>query len=256
MKIAYAFALVGTDLHTQHAITHLTAIHLFLMTKPRFNVISVQTENMKSLDKLQTNLKNLSVKPVFVEPIVSPHCQNIKNFRFAFSYTILNVWNLTQYDKILYMDTDLIVLKNLDQQILHWATLGTIELRTPIGCSYMPGRSDYNTGVWGITPSVEIFEKLYKWLEKPRYACGIGFQTAANKFGINHNFTALSLEFNLKADQGVTKCTKRYSLPYVGIVHWSGKNKPVGRTTNDQMEQNPLKMYQSMHAFVTQKYNK
>ena len=196
MKIAYAFALVGTSLDAQHAITHLTAIQLFLMTKPRFDVISVQTENMKSLDKLQTNLKHLSVKPMFVKPIVSPHCQNLRNFRFAFSYTILNIWNLTQYDKILYMDGDLIVLKNLDQQMSNWAMLDTIELRTPTGCNYMPSRTDYNTGVWGVTPSVQIFKKLHKWIQKPRYECGIGSQTAANKFGVNHNFTALSLRFN------------------------------------------------------------
>ena len=44
MKIAYAFALVGTSIDTQHAIAHLTAIQLFLLTKPRFEIISVQTD--------------------------------------------------------------------------------------------------------------------------------------------------------------------------------------------------------------------
>ena len=54
MKIAYAFALVGNALNNEHVITHVTAVRLFLLTAPRFDVISVQTENMKQDEQLES----------------------------------------------------------------------------------------------------------------------------------------------------------------------------------------------------------
>lgn len=253
MKIAYAFALVGSALDKQ-AITHLTAVRLFLLTRPRIDVISVQSENMKSVEPLQTSLKHLGVRPVFVKPIVSPHCRDSSTFRFAFSYTILNIWNLTSYDKILYMDGDLIVLRNLDALVHDWATARTIELRTPTGCATKATRTTYNTGVWGVTPSKNTFQKLHNWLHAPNYRCGIGSQTAANAFGVRHNFTSLSVQYNMKADKGISKCMKQHAFPYVGVVHWSGNVKPVGRITNDPMEQKALTMYRTMYEKVKRQY--
>ena len=255
MQIAYAFALVGNALSDQHVITHLTALRLFLLTAPQFDVISVQTENMKPNERLQTRLNRLGVRSVFVKPIVSPHCRDSITFRFAFSYTIMNIWNLTAYDKIVYMDGDLVALRNFDDKVRRWATSGTIELRTPIRCATAVTRTTYNTGVWGVTPSRHTFQRLYDWLQGPNYRCGIGFQTAASAFGIGHNFTTLSVQYNMKADQGITRCMKRHALPYAGVVHWSGNVKPSGRTTNDRMEQEALKIYQRMYEKVKRDYN-
>lgn len=256
MQIAYVFALVGNALSDQHVITHITALRLFMLTAPQFDVISLQTENMKARRALQMGLNRLGVRSVFVKPIVSPHCRDSIKFRYAFSYTIMNIWNLTAYDRVVYMDGDLVVLRNFDNEVRRWATSGTIELRTPTGCATAATRTSYNTGVWGVTPSRQYFQRLYDWLQgSRRYRCGNGCQAAASAFGIEHNFTTLSVQYNMKADVGITKCMKRHALPYVGVVHWSGNVKPIGRTTNDRMEHGALQMYQRMYETVQRDYH-
>ena len=254
MKIAYAFALVGDHLSGEHVTTHLTAIHIFMMTNPRFDVISLQTHNMRSDKRLQRSLELLNVTATFVDPIVSPRCKASDTFRFAFSYTILKIWNLTKYDKVLYFDGDLAVLKNFDNLVSRWAITGTTELRSPQGCNTRPTRTAYNTGVWGVTPSQPIFKRLYNWLHEADYSCGIGFQTAMIQFGVNHSFTSLPLQYNMKVDKGIASCMRRRRLAYVGVVHWSGDVKPINRTTKDAAEKKALKAYQTTYNKIKRNY--
>ena len=207
---------------------------------------------MRTSDTLQTMLQSVSVTPVFVRPILSPQCPTSSKFRFAFSYTIFNIWNMTEYDKIMYMDGDLAVLRNMDHLVYEWATSGKTELRTPLSCDQISTDIRYNTGVWGVTPSQNTFQRLHEWITSGKYKkCGVGFQTAAFQFGARHTFYRMPIQFNLKADKRITKCVKRHKLPYIGVVHWSGNQKPIGRNTTDVMEKEALVMYQSMYEHVS-----
>lgn len=66
MKIAYVFALVGSpSLH--NTLVHLTAIELFQRTAPQFEVVSMQTSNMKRDRFLEDELRRMKVRRVYVQ---------------------------------------------------------------------------------------------------------------------------------------------------------------------------------------------
>lgn len=143
------------------------------------------------------------------------------------------------------MDGDLAVLQNPDKMFIQWWKKNTTELRTPQACNAYTG-NDYNTGIWGITPSLDIFDGMKNWLHTANYPCGIGSQTWVNILFTNHTYSNASLLWNMKADQGIKSCLTRYKLQHrqPHIVHWSGDRKPVkGLIPYDNFEALALVLY-------------
>ena len=241
MRVAAVFALVGSPT-LQMAADHLAAIELLRRTGSAIEVVSLQTPN--SIPLLPSHLASLNASSVVVEPLAG-RCKTTPNFRFAFSYTILRIWSLVDFDRLLYFDGDVAILSSPDEAIRSWAREGTKELRTPTGCNPAPTSTNYNTGVWGITPSSEYISQLEDWLRTGRYPCGIGFQTWANTYGARNSFSRLPVSWNLKADQGVTSCMRRHGLRTAHAVHWSGNAKPHARNSSDDVER------QALHAYVS-----
>tara|TARA_Y100001980_G_C14520378_1_gene295656 strand:- start:162 stop:980 length:819 start_codon:yes stop_codon:yes gene_type:complete len=244
-KLAYVFAIVG-NVTKERVAEHLTAIELLKKSGAQIGIVSLQTPN--SATGLSKGLKQLNVTVRSVLSFRGP-CKDSPQFRFEATYDILQIWNLTEYDKVLYLDNDLAVRSNPDNVFKSWAGQSTTELRTPTGCSD-PNPSalstGYNTGVWGVTPSRKYFVRLKEWLQNGSYACGIGFQTWANAYGRHNKFSVLPVSWNLKADTLVTKCMARQRIvPH--IVHWSGGRKPHNLTTVDKHEQPALLAYQQAH---------
>jgi len=247
LRIAYCLALVGTPTVAM-AAQHLAAISLLRQTGTNKDVLSMQSPN--SIPMLGDALRTLDTKVVFVSN-VEGKCQSSSakksRFRFSFSFHILRVYEQTQYDKILYLDGDLAVRTSPDRLVEAWARQGTMELRTPVGCSRVPDQKHYNTGVWGITPSRDYAAGLHPWLAAGKFPCGIGFQTWVTIYGANNTWTKTSLAWNLKADQGVSKCMRKLGLKEAHVVHWSGNRKPIGLRTDDPVEARALAAYQAAH---------
>ena len=248
LRIAYCLALVGAPTVAM-AAQHLAAISLLRQTGTKKDVLSMQSPN--SILRLGDALRTLDTKVVFV-PHVEGKCRTSSSaeqtrFRFSFSFHILRVYEQTQYDKILYLDGDLAVRTPPDRLVEAWARQGTTELRTPTGCNRVPDQKHYNTGVWGITPSRDYAAGLYPWLAAGKFPCGIGFQTWVNIYGANNSWTKASLAWNLKADQGVSKCMRNLGLKEAHVVHWSGNRKPIGLRTDDPVEARALAAYQAAH---------
>eukprot|EP01095_Lingulamoeba_sp_RSL-Kostka_P016626 TRINITY_DN8193_c2_g1_i4.p1 TRINITY_DN8193_c2_g1~~TRINITY_DN8193_c2_g1_i4.p1 ORF type:complete len:444 (+),score=47.43 TRINITY_DN8193_c2_g1_i4:479-1810(+) len=93
--------------------------------------------------------------------------KNIHNNEKAFQtrldwvFSKLNIYNLTEYDKVVYLDTDILVLENVDELFF-----------CPGYCAALRN-AFFNTGVIVLKPSVDLFEDLLdKRLSLPSYNAG------------------------------------------------------------------------------------
>ena len=162
------------------------------------------------------------------------------------------MFTLSQYRAILYLDTDLAVLRNLDHiledMLESWPLLA--QARTPQACRTLdhPEGDDrlreealdrWNTGVWAVQPSNAVFRSLVNFLQNgSNFRCNIGFQGAATTFFNRQgryiktkpeDALRLHVGYNLKPDVlSVQKCLARQGLnrSHVHVVHWSGDRKP------------------------------
>lgn len=100
-----------------------------------------------------------------VEPIANPHQQDALLYeRFAATFTKLRVFDLDDLDKVVFLDADTVVLRNVDELFERPAIAAAPDF-------FMPDR--FNSGVMVIEPSHELFGKLQAWLAaSPTYDGG------------------------------------------------------------------------------------
>lgn len=101
------------------------------------------------------------------------------NKPWAGSYTAFNAWNMTEYDAVLYLDSDLVLLSNVDH-------LFDVMFDHPeiLNLGKVSGNSQtLNTGMWMVRPDAELYQELIRFTTvNGKFKCDIGFQTAANAF--------------------------------------------------------------------------
>jgi alpha-N-acetylglucosamine transferase len=86
-----------------------------------------------------------------VDPIASPAGDQLLFSRFANVFTKLRVWELQDYDRVVLLDADTLVLQNVDD----------LFLRSPFAAApdfFLPDR--FNSGVMVIEPSHFTFERM------------------------------------------------------------------------------------------------
>lgn len=100
-----------------------------------------------------------------VEPVANPNSEKQQMFaRFANTFTKLRVWELTDFDKIVYLDADTLVLQNIDELFDRPAFAAAPDFLLP---------DRFNSGVMVIRPERETFEELIDALfQHPSYDGG------------------------------------------------------------------------------------
>lgn len=154
--------------------------------------------------------------------------------RWKFTFDKLNIFNLTEYEKIVYLDSDFLILENLDHlfDIKKFAMVCDATHDHKYFCSalmvIMPNKDDYN----GL---VNLFNK-----KNEEHAEGIGDQDIINEYF--NNIFEISLEYNFikgikkelitfvdeKTNELVTKhvCKDYYGTSNPVIIHYFGELKP------------------------------
>jgi len=124
--------------------------------------IARQTRRMTNVDLVMLTLQHHSKmeacgwRQVVVKPIDNPDPNDQSGYALGKVYTKLHIWNLTQYERLLYVDLDTLPVAQF---------AGVFEQRL-IGCQGVAmvidaGRVDYfNTGVMLIEPNKHLFEWL------------------------------------------------------------------------------------------------
>lgn len=241
-SVSYVFALFGPTNRTAGLLSLLAAADMLTQTAPAYPINALVSTAWADDPVLrrETHRIGIGLLPVDELPAyckVGKHTSRPDYFRPT--YSIFHLYNLTQFEFVLYLDTDLTVLRNIDTLLEYRAgdQLHVEELRTPTGCQQNNKRlRSWNTGVWGIRPNRTRFELVARWLRedgKVANPCGIGFQSAAQAFFLQDKFAPTSVqrigcEYNMKADIGVSACAAKLGIPLsaVAIVHWSGTRKP------------------------------
>ncbi|XP_059435589.1 putative UDP-glucuronate:xylan alpha-glucuronosyltransferase 4 [Corylus avellana] len=146
-----------------------------------------------------------------IKRILSPFAQ--KGSYNEWNYSKLRVWQLTDYDKIIFIDADLLVLKNIDKFFVH-----------PQLSAAPNDKTIFNSGVMVIEPSMCVFKDL---MEK---SFKLGSYNGGDQGFLNEVFTwwhRLPAKLNhLKIYGGGSKDEKHeipadvYAIHYLGLKPW------------------------------------
>ncbi|XP_050221281.1 putative UDP-glucuronate:xylan alpha-glucuronosyltransferase 4 [Mercurialis annua] len=141
-KIAYATVLHSSEAYVCGAIALAQSI--------------IQTNSTKALILLHDSsitpkslrgLRAAGWKTKLIEPIRSPSAK--KGSYNEWNYSKLRVWQLTKYDKIIFIDADIVVLKNIDEFFTY-----------PQLSASGNDKSLFNSGIMVIEPSECMFQDL------------------------------------------------------------------------------------------------
>ncbi len=156
----------------------------------------------------------------------------------------LNICKLTQFEKIIYLDADMIVQKNIDC-LFQYPSISA----TTGGKSENPQWTEFNSGIMVIEPSVTLFDALIKAIEPAiirRQALGLGFgdQDVFNQYysdwndHADHKFSEL---FNAETLylKGLMENYGLKKLCELSVIHYIGGNK----IWNNSLKQNLILIY-------------
>ena len=149
--------------------------------------------------------------------------------RWNYTFDKLNIFSLVEYDKIVFLDLDLLILKNIDH-LFDWDSIAA-------GLD-MPWHDDeFNSGVMVIEPNMDLYNDMIKKLYATKYNY-TGDQDFLNDY-FGKNFIALPLKYNLMrtlyldSELLYKNCTKRGVYKYIKnepkdavIIHYIRSLKP------------------------------
>ncbi|KAM7473611.1 hypothetical protein LguiB_020854 [Lonicera macranthoides] len=154
-------------------------------------------------------LKSAGWKIKKIQRIRSPHAK--RNAYNEWNYSKLRIWQQTQYDKLIFIDSDLIVLKNIDA-FFNYPALSAV-------------RNDkfmFNSGVMLVEPS----ECMFKTMMKKRFALGSyngGDQGFLNEVFVWWHRWPLTLNhlkvYNMRKRRHEVP-NDLYTIHYLGLKPW------------------------------------
>lgn len=161
---------------------------------------------------------------------------NEANDYWIYTFDKLNVFSLTDYEKVVYLDSDLLILENLDH---------LFECPTPSMSLDLPWYNDrYNTGIMVITPNIYDYNRLKcDALKSDVLKRQISDQDIINEYF--DNITPLSFGYNMvrRITEDEESCdffdyigSYSHKMPqcnlylkeskYAKVIHYIGKRKP------------------------------
>lgn len=150
-------------------------------TKSKYDFVVMITEDISNNLKekfLNKGIKLTTIKKIFYK---GPRIYLMKD-RFGIQneswkmFTKLNLWNQTKYEKLIYIDADALVLKNIEDLF----TIG--ELGAVKDESIILNYQGINAGVLIIKPNKNTFAELISYLNKDQFNITMTDQSLVNDF--------------------------------------------------------------------------
>lgn len=142
--------------------------------KSNFSLICMITDDV-SINTIKI-LNSLDIKTIPVEKIYPERLEGIKD-RYSdkswMMFTKINIWSFTDYDKLIYLDADTLMLKNSD--IL-------FEIKDNFCAVKDPGYNGINAGVMVLTPNKDIFNEMKLLINSKEYDNTYSDQSFTNWF--------------------------------------------------------------------------
>jgi len=102
-------------------------------------------------ESARQRLRDRGWKVTEVEPIANPSPENVLYPRFANVFTKLRVWQVPGYDRLVYLDADTLILKNVDDLFERHTFAAGPDF-------FLPDR--FNSGVMVLDPSEKTFASM------------------------------------------------------------------------------------------------
>lgn len=165
---------------------------------------------------------------ITVEPLKSSSKQNLDLLGrpdLYWTFTKLHLWSLTQYSKVVFLDADTLVLKNVDDLFEQISSSGAEGEEAFAACPDIGWPDCFNSGVFVTKPSQETFYKLLAFGETEGSFDG-GDQGLLNDY-FNGRWKRLSFLYNVTPSASYTYAPayKRFGSD-IKIVHFIGADKP------------------------------
>lgn len=174
----------------------------------------------------------------------------VKNTSYAYwvnTFDKLYVFELTQFDKIVYLDSDMYIAKNIDDLFDMPHMSGAIS-----GKERVPDWDGINSGLMVIVPEEGILDKMKNILLTHEFNKDIGDQDIINEyFDWKNKNLAISEKYNLfyyVVDQYVNEFG--YDSNDLRVIHYIGRHKPwmfdtqeiIGYRAKCQLEKKSLEL--------------
>jgi len=189
-------------------------------------------------ESVETTIKNHGIETIrLVEPAITFKANNVEwASNWDFTFDKLKVWGLTQFEKIVFVDSDMLVIKNIDHLFERPATSAALAGVLFPSCEQI---NFLNSGLMVIEPSKDIESKLISLAkvlapQMRREGKAVGDQDIINAYysdWFEHKGMILDDGYNLYAQY--LQCYIRhhgYSLGRKGkpiyIIHYVGATKP------------------------------
>jgi len=203
---AYATVLHSSEAYVCGAIALAQSI---IQTNSTRDLLLLADDSITS--KSLRGLRAAGWKIKRIKRILSPFAE--KGSYNEWNYSKIRVWQLTEYDKVIFIDADLLVLKNIDKFFVH-----------PQLSAAPNDKMIFNSGVMVIEPSMCMFKEL---MEK---SFKLGSYNGGDQGFLNEVFTwwhRLPTKLNhLKIYGGPNNDEKHevpadvYAIHYLGLKPW------------------------------------
>lgn len=228
MKYCYVNLLYGDNIYF---IGTLIFVLSLLKTKPKHDIILCYTFDVPQY-KLDL-LKKYYTKMIKIEYI--RFNQKTKRKRFQEILTKLQIFTLIEYDKIMYLDNDMFIQKNIDHLFEMNCPAGmaiNAELKYKNNQRIKDKNVIINAGLLLLKPNLEDYVNIRKRIKYYNFSKGNLEQEFLSKY-YNYKWTNVSYLYNyqfglagINNNSTRTRIYKKTSIKEVYNIHYSSAKKP------------------------------
>lgn len=206
-------------------------------TIPIYALVPVQMDS-----KLKQRIRKLGINIIEKCPIEITGLQKEENLSQNWNETFfkLHIANLTQFKKIIYLDADMLILKNIDHLFEYPSLSATVS-----GKAVHPEWKEFNSGIMVLEPNNIIFENLLRCIDsaierKQKMKFGYGDQDVFNEYYSdwktmkNHHFSEKYNALTCFLDV-LMKKEGWHSFKEIYILHYIGEKKIWNNTIFSNM---------------------
>jgi len=234
MKYSYV-SILTTDSYLFGALVLWKSLN---DTKPKYPFHLLVTPNLS--DETMTLLDKSGIKTIKIDPIKNPILNDPKDRRY-YNYSKLNMWSLTQFDKIVYLDADMVVMHNIDELF----TKPNLSSTNAGGVLHKDWKQ-LNSGLIVLEPSQSIFNHMKSQVGVIEKEKGKGDQAFIHQYYSDwpdkkelhlphvYNIFDIHIEGYKKKegyylDEKIQTNNNKYDSKRIKIVHYIGQTKPWSR---------------------------
>ena len=226
-KYAYVNLMYGNN---DYFLGTLIFIISLMKTKPKYDTILLYT-----FDVPKYKIDILKKYYTITKEITYIDIKKTSRARFKEIFTKLKIFTLTDYEKVLYLDNDMYVNKNLDHVFEKYNTPAGVAINEDM--EFKDGEQVYkknvvfNAGFWLIKPSLSSYKKMFynlknfdtnKELEQEYVSYFFNKKWTNISYLYNYQFSLASLD----PEKERTKIYKKTKIDQVYVIHYSTSFKP------------------------------